>query len=88
MLESKEITKEKHVTALTLMYDGMADIALVTGNLEAAEALFKETLKGCLQQVIYVFFFLKHNWHFLYCMYTAQNKYVCTHLFVVFDGLN
>lgn len=50
MLKSKEITEDKHITALTLMYDGLADIALQTGKIEVAESLFKETLKGCLQQ--------------------------------------
>ena len=34
------------------MYDGLADIALQTGQIEAAERLYKETMKGCLSQVL------------------------------------
>ena len=51
MLKNKQITEERLITAKTLMYDGMADIALQTGQLDAAEALFKDTLQGCLHQV-------------------------------------
>ncbi|KAK6978870.1 tetratricopeptide repeat protein 19 mitochondrial [Biomphalaria glabrata] len=49
LVESKSITEEKFLTARTLMYDGLADIAMQTGNLETAELLYKDTMKGCLQ---------------------------------------
>ncbi|XP_005088843.1 tetratricopeptide repeat protein 19, mitochondrial [Aplysia californica] len=50
MLKTEQITADKHLTARTLMYDGLADIAMQTGQMEPAEALYKETMKGCFQQ--------------------------------------
>ncbi|XP_059152779.1 tetratricopeptide repeat protein 19, mitochondrial-like [Physella acuta] len=50
LAEAKEITEDKFVTARTLMYDGLADIAMQTGDIETAEVLYKDTMKGCLQQ--------------------------------------
>ena len=51
-MAAKKITQDKLITSKTLMYDGLADIALQTGQIEAAERLYKETMKGCLSQVI------------------------------------
>ncbi|CAL1538618.1 unnamed protein product [Lymnaea stagnalis] len=50
LVEAKDITEEKFLTARILMYDGLADIAMQTGQIETAEALYKDTMKGCLQQ--------------------------------------
>ncbi|GFN76395.1 tetratricopeptide repeat protein 19, mitochondrial [Plakobranchus ocellatus] len=47
---AKKITYDKFITSRTLMYDGLADIAMQTGQIETAERLYKETMKGCLQQ--------------------------------------
>ncbi|RUS76259.1 hypothetical protein EGW08_015974 [Elysia chlorotica] len=49
-MAAKKITQEKLITSRTLMYDGLADIALQTGQIENAEMLYKETMKGCLSQ--------------------------------------
>ncbi|KAK3719399.1 hypothetical protein RRG08_029553 [Elysia crispata] len=47
---AKKITQDKLITSKTLMYDGLADIAMQTGQIETAEKLYKETMKGCLSQ--------------------------------------
>lgn len=47
---AKKITYDKFITSKTLMHDGLADIAMRTGQIENAEVLYKETMKGCLSQ--------------------------------------
>lgn len=54
LVTTKKITEEKFLTARTLFYDGLADIALQTGKIETAETLYKETMKGCLMQVTFL----------------------------------
>ncbi|CAG5136071.1 unnamed protein product [Candidula unifasciata] len=50
LVKSQQITEEKFLTARTLFYDGLADIAMQTGQIDTAEILYKETMKGCLMQ--------------------------------------
>ncbi|KAH9500363.1 hypothetical protein Btru_071604 [Bulinus truncatus] len=70
LVESKDITEEKFLTARTLMYDGLADIAMQTGQLETAELLYKDTMKGCLQQLfsmLFIYFLLTKM-----CLFTRR----------------
>ena len=50
MLKLKKITFKTYIFAKTNIYDSLADMALGMGQLEKAERLYKETMKGCLQQ--------------------------------------
>uniref|UniRef100_A0A0B7BDA9 Uncharacterized protein n=1 Tax=Arion vulgaris TaxID=1028688 RepID=A0A0B7BDA9_9EUPU len=50
LVQTKKITEAKFLTARTLFYDGLADIAMQTGEIETAETLYKETMRGCLMQ--------------------------------------
>ncbi|KAK7094919.1 tetratricopeptide repeat protein 19, mitochondrial-like isoform X2 [Littorina saxatilis] len=50
MLKLKKINFKTYLGARTNIFDSLADMALVRGDLEKAEALYKETMKGCLQQ--------------------------------------
>ncbi|XP_076454895.1 tetratricopeptide repeat protein 19, mitochondrial-like [Babylonia areolata] len=50
MLKLKKINMKTYVFAKTNIYDSLADMALGQGQLEKAERLYKETMKGCLQQ--------------------------------------
>ena len=50
MLKLKKISFKTYIFAKTNIYDSLADMALARGELEKAEGLYKETMKGCLQQ--------------------------------------
>lgn len=50
MLKLKKINFKTYIYAKTKIYDNLADMALGQGELEKAERLYKETMKGCLQQ--------------------------------------
>ncbi|KAL8608217.1 hypothetical protein ACOMHN_016672 [Nucella lapillus] len=50
MLKLKKINFKTYLYAKTNIYDNLADMALGQGDLEKAERLYKETMKGCLQQ--------------------------------------
>ena len=46
----KKIDEIKYIDGRILIFDGLAGVALAIGELEKAENLYKETLKGCLQR--------------------------------------
>lgn len=50
MLKLRKINQKTYIYAKTNIYDSLADIALGQGDLEKAERLYKETMKGCFQQ--------------------------------------
>lgn len=51
-MKTQQITEERFLTARTLFHDGLANIAMEMGQIDTAEVLYKETMKGCLMQVI------------------------------------
>lgn len=50
LLKQKKIDMKTYIYARTNIFDSLADMALGLGQLEKAEGLYKETMKGCLQQ--------------------------------------
>jgi len=48
--QNKQWEEQQIIQARVYIYDGMANLALIQGHLDKAETLFKETLRGLIQQ--------------------------------------
>lgn len=49
IFEADECDEHYYLEAVTFIYDNLANLAMQTGQFVSADALFKETMKGCLQ---------------------------------------